>query len=101
MARSWLDLGQILARSWLDLIPFYVLGNILCVWVFNKKDVELKPSFANLLKCLSVYDILLLVGRHIFNFIKGLKIIQRIYVFRRIYLFSDFFIMVVQKFFRT
>jgi len=35
---------------------FGILGNILCVWAFNKKDVELKPSFANLLKCLSVFD---------------------------------------------
>ncbi len=51
------------------------------MWVFNKKDVELKPSFANLLKCLSIYDILLLVGRHIFNFINGLKIMRRIYIF--------------------
>ncbi len=41
-------------------------GNILCVWVFNKKDVELKPSFANLLKCLSIYDILLLVSCHFY-----------------------------------
>jgi hypothetical protein len=30
------------------------------VWAFNKKDVELKPSFANLLKCLSVFDSLFL-----------------------------------------
>merc|ERR1719278_2323804 len=35
---------------------FGILGNILCVWAFNKKDVELKPSFANLLKCLSIFD---------------------------------------------
>jgi hypothetical protein len=57
-----------------------VLGNILCVWVFNKKDVELKPSFANLLKCLSIYDILLLVGRNIFYLLKGLKVMRRIYI---------------------
>ena len=31
----------------------FFAGNILCVWAFNKKDVELKPSFANLLKYLS------------------------------------------------
>lgn len=37
-----------------------VIGNILCVWTFNKKDVELKPSFANLLKCLSVFDTIFL-----------------------------------------
>ena len=36
-------------------------GNILSVWIFNKKDVELKPSFANLLKCLSVFDTIFLV----------------------------------------
>ena len=40
------------------LIP---LGNILSVWIFNKKDVELKPSFANLLKCLSLFDTMFLV----------------------------------------
>ena len=33
--------------------PYIVAGNILCVWAFNKKDVELKPSFANLLKFFS------------------------------------------------
>ena len=36
-------------------------GNLLCVWAFNKKDVELKPSFANLLKCLSIFDTIFLV----------------------------------------
>ena len=32
----------------------------MCVWAFQKKDVELKPSFANLLKCLSIFDSLFL-----------------------------------------
>ena len=44
---------------------FYIIftsGNILCVWTFNKKDVELKASFANLLKCLSVFDTIFLVS---------------------------------------
>ena len=34
----------------------YSLGNIVCVWALDKKDVELKPSFANLLKSLSIFD---------------------------------------------
>ncbi len=29
--------------------------------MFNHKSVDLKPSFANLLKCLSVYDVIFLV----------------------------------------
>jgi hypothetical protein len=37
-------------------------GNLLCVWIMQRKDVELKPSFANLLKCLSIYDSILLVS---------------------------------------
>ena len=41
---------------------FLISGNILCVWTFNKKDVELKPSFANLLKCLSIFDTIFLVS---------------------------------------
>jgi hypothetical protein len=31
------------------------------VWIIQRKDVELKASFANLLKCLSIYDSVLLV----------------------------------------
>jgi len=38
-----------------------IVGNLLCVWTFNKKDVELKPSFANLLKCLSIFDTIFLI----------------------------------------
>jgi len=38
-----------------------IVGNLLCVWTFNKTDVELKPSFANLLKCLSIFDTIFLV----------------------------------------
>ncbi|XP_023337723.1 FMRFamide receptor [Eurytemora carolleeae] len=41
---------------------FGIVGNILCLFVFNQKKVELKPSFSNILKCLSVFDILFLVG---------------------------------------
>ena len=37
------------------------LGNITCVFVFNHKSVDLKPSFSNILKCLSIFDILFLV----------------------------------------
>ena len=36
-------------------------GNIACISVFSSKSVDLKPSFANILKCLSIYDICLLV----------------------------------------
>ena len=40
----------------------HVSGNVLCLFVFTQKKVELKPSFANILKCLSVFDILFLVS---------------------------------------
>ena len=40
------------------------LGNLACIWVFSGKSVDLKPSFANILKCLSIYDICLLVSLH-------------------------------------
>ena len=36
-------------------------GNLLCLFVFNQKSVDLSPSFSNILKCLSLYDIALLV----------------------------------------
>ena len=39
-----------------------ISGNLLCLFVFNHKSVDLKPSFANILKCLSVYDTALLVS---------------------------------------
>ena len=54
-------------QFWIEgiLIPtiaiFGILGNVFCVFVLSNKSVELKPSFANLLKCLSVYDTALLV----------------------------------------
>ena len=38
----------------------FLAGNLLCVWAFNKKDVELKRSFANLLNCLAIFDSLFL-----------------------------------------
>ena len=41
---------------------FGIVGNIACVFVFNHKSVDLKPSFSNILKCLSIYDILFLVS---------------------------------------
>jgi len=37
-----------------------ILGNILCVFVFSQSKLELKPAFANILKCLSVFDTLFL-----------------------------------------
>ena len=55
-------------QLWIEgiLIPtiavFGILGNIFCLFILSNKSVELKPSFANLLKCLSVYDTALLVS---------------------------------------
>ena len=37
-------------------------GNIVCVFVFNQKSVDLIPSFSNILKCLSIFDICFLVN---------------------------------------
>merc|ERR1719234_2119417 len=42
---------------------FGIVGNIACISVFSSKSVDLKPSFANILKCLSIDDICLLVKR--------------------------------------
>ena len=42
-------------------ILFFFKGNLLCLFVFNQKTVDLSPSFSNILKCLSLYDIALLV----------------------------------------
>ena len=36
-------------------------GNVVCVFVFNHKSVDLKQSFSNILKCLSIFDIFFLV----------------------------------------
>ena len=44
-------------------------GNLACISVFSSKSVDLKPSFSNILKCLSIYDICLLVRRNILNII--------------------------------
>ena len=52
-----------------------LLGNILCLCVFNQKSVDLKPSFSNILKCLSIYDICTLV-RGGSNYIDILNYIQ-------------------------
>ena len=38
------------------------LGNIFCVFVFSRKKLDLKPAFSNILKCLSVFDIIFLVS---------------------------------------
>jgi len=50
-------------------------GNLLCVWIIQRKEVELKPSFANLLKCLSIYDSVLLVRSSKFLIKKFLPIV--------------------------
>jgi hypothetical protein len=34
------------------------------VFVFTQKSVELKPSFSNILKCLSICDMLFLVSEY-------------------------------------
>ena len=51
-------------ESAFDHTTLYLLitGNVLCVFVFTKKKMDLKPSFSNILKCLSLFDILFLVG---------------------------------------
>lgn len=41
-----------------------VSGNILCVSVFSRSKLDLKPAFANILKCLSVFDSVFLVSRN-------------------------------------
>jgi len=38
-----------------------IAGNVLCVFVFSTRNLDLKPAFSNLLKCLSVFDILFLM----------------------------------------
>ena len=52
------------------LIQYYCScsGNITCLFVFNHKSVDLKPSFSNILKCLSIFDILFLVRFPLINF---------------------------------
>ena len=61
LASFWLLWNIVMTKSQ-DFIHL-ISGNILCVWTFNKKDVELKPSFANLLKCLSIFDTIFLVTK--------------------------------------
>ena len=58
---------------------FLISGNILCVWTFNKKDVELKPSFANLLKCLSIFDTIFLVSLKFHDNVSAPVLIKVIY----------------------
>ena len=52
--------------SWRIKLLFVIAGNILCVFVFSTRNLDLKPAFSNLLKCLSVFDILFLVSEIIF-----------------------------------
>jgi len=35
-----------------------ILGNLASILVLSRKDIDLKPSFANILTCLAVYDLL-------------------------------------------
>ena len=39
----------------------HILGNIVCVFVFSRSNLDLKPAFSNILKCLSLFDICFLV----------------------------------------
>jgi len=39
-----------------------IIGNIVCLFVLSSKAVDLQPSFANILKCLSCWDIIFLTG---------------------------------------
>ena len=57
-------------KTLLDFAPdlTFLSGNILCVFVFTKKKMDLKPSFSNILKCLSLFDILFSVGCFAFYF---------------------------------
>ena len=54
--------------AWLCSSSNFFSGNILCVFVFTKKKMDLKPSFSNILKCLSLFDILFLVGCFAFSY---------------------------------
>ena len=68
------DTGVCDALCWNRLLQFWIegvavpviaglgiIGNIFCLFVLNHKCVDLKASFSNLLKCLCVFDILILV----------------------------------------
>merc|ERR1719219_775672 len=37
-----------------------IAGNVLCLFVVSNKHLDLKPAFSNILKCLSVFDIIFL-----------------------------------------
>ena len=39
-----------------------IQGNIVCVFVFSRSNLDLRPAFSNILKCLSLFDILFLVS---------------------------------------
>ena len=45
------------------------LGNIVCVFVFSRNNLDLKPAFSNILKCLSLFDICFLVGNQTIEFL--------------------------------
>ena len=66
------------------LILLFISGNVLCVFVFTKKKMDLKPSFSNILKCLSLFDILFLVGSTIQRKLIYLKFFGGIHTIRRI-----------------
>ena len=57
---------------------FYILGNLLCLFVFNHKSVDLKPSFSNILKCLSIYDMALLVSKEMISWLDNLVFIFKL-----------------------
>ena len=60
--KYWFGLAFHIYRS--QKIMLLLTGNIACLIVFNQKSVDLLPSFSNILKCLSIFDILFLVSVH-------------------------------------
>jgi len=66
-SESWEDWIDVWSGFWLEgvalpiVAAFGIIGNVLCVFVFTKKKMDLKPSFSNILKCLSLFDILFLM----------------------------------------
>ena len=57
------DVYWITPEIWNLQLIIFLSGNILCFFVFTKKKkMNLKPSFINILRCLSVFDTIFLVG---------------------------------------
>ena len=72
-------------------------GNLLCLFVFNHKSVDLKPSFANILKCLSVYDTALLVRKQRVYIQRGF--LTLVYWYTRVQGVSEFLLLSVLQYY--